>query len=201
MARNRKGASALAKLTRNVASRKRSNPAPKKNPGILEDTWDLVLPGFATYAATRLAGRVAYKMAVKRSPKLAKHVGALTPSLVAGLTWFAVHKIDRLDKYHHGAVIGSCIAAAQSLIQTYVPQVGWLLNDYHMNDMLPGHVPAQMTAPGPKAAAKSTSSPTAVSDYSVKEDPELADLLGPEIIDGDLDIDIMSGNFGGGLAN
>lgn len=201
MARNRKGASSLAKLTRRVATRKRNNPAPKSNPGLLEDTWNLVLPGFVAYAGTRTAGRIAYKLTRKRSPKLAKHIGAVTPALVAGLTWVAVHKIDRLDKYHHGAVIGSCIAAAQSLLQTYVPQYSWILNDYHMDDMLPGAAPGKLTAPGPAAQAAPSSTPSSVADYDHQNDPDLADLIGPEVIDGDLDVDIMSGNFGGGLAN
>lgn len=204
MARKRKGASSLAKLTRRVASRKRAkrnNPAPKSNPGLLEDTWNLVLPGLVAYGGTRLAGRIAYKVARKKSPMLAKHVGALAPVGVAALTWFAVHKVDRLNKYHNGAVIGTFIAAAQAIMQTYMPQYSWILNDYHLDDVLPLAAQTQ-TAQGPgQQVAAAASTPASVADFAAS-DPELAELLGPEVIDGDLETDGLSGGiFSGGLAN
>ncbi len=153
MARKRRsGASPAAKLTRNIASRnrtrKRSNPRPRKvrsNPPVSAATppsmfaglTNLVAPGVASYAAGRLAGRIAYKLGKRKSVRFAKHAGALTPPIVAVGTLVAAGKIASLEPYRTGLIVGTTIAGIQSLVQAYIPQYGWILNDYHLDDVLP----------------------------------------------------------------
>jgi hypothetical protein len=158
MAAKRKKSS-LATITKRVATRKRAakkksppkRKAPAKkndslieNPPILEDITDFVLPGIGSYAASRIVGRVAYTVAKKKSPKLAKHAGAVAPAALLLALWFLMHKVKRLDKYHGPALIGASIGAIQALLQTYLPSYGWILNDYHLDDVLPKAGKAQV---------------------------------------------------------
>ena len=172
-----------AKLTRKVASRKRkkrSNAALIKNPPIGQDLWEQVVPGIATYAGLRISGRIAYKVAKRKSAKMAKHAGALTPLLLAGAGYFAVHKIDKLKPYHDAFVVAAAIAVVQSLMQTYVPQWGWILNDYHLDDVLPmargSHGPAVAAAP-PRQASDLEGYEDDISDDSVPVD-DFSDIPG-----------------------
>lgn len=171
MARKRKGPTPISKLTRNVASRKRKaprrrprprrvnpEPAAKSKASMLQGFGELVIPGIAAYAGTRLAGRIAYKLGRKKSARFAKHAGALTPPLIAVGAFVAAHKSDRLAAYRDGLIIGSTIAGIQALVQAYLPQYGWILNDYHLDDVLPQASKA--------AAAQPLSEPaTPVPDY------------------------------------
>jgi hypothetical protein len=139
------------KLTKRVAARKRKSKPPTPNPPITSDLMNVVAPAVGSYAASRVVGRMAYKLAKKKSDGFATHAGALTPSILAAVAWWFAHKSDKLGPYHDGIIAGTFIGAIQALVQTYVPKFGWLLNDYHMDDVLPmstkkataGWMPAQ----------------------------------------------------------
>ncbi len=159
MPRRNKGASSLAKLTRSVAKRKRrkakprANPGPRRNPALTTDLWEFIVPGLVSYAAVRIAGRIAYKIGRKKSVAWAKHLGAIVPAVVAAGGYLAVHTVPSARKYHAGVVIGATIGAVQSLAQAYIPQWSWILNDYHLDDVLPAaQPPAQQPALGPAPA-------------------------------------------------
>ena len=200
MPRKRKQTSTLAKkLTKTVAARKKKKKAaatkkkaaprsnPRENPPIWTDAWEIVVPGVAAYTGTRLAGRIAYSLARKKSPNLAKHVGPLVSLAVAAAGWFLVHKIDSLKKYHTPVVVGASIAAVQGILQTYIPQYGWILNDYHMNDALPANaapaaLPENQAPPLPEPTSDDSSL-----DSFLEEGESMDDLYG--------------GNFAGGWTN
>lgn len=162
MAAKRKKSS-LATITKRVATRKRAakkkskkgkppakkNPASVPNPPVIEDLTQFVLPGVGAYAASRIIGRIAYKVGKKKSPAMAKHAGALAPAAYLIAVWFLVHKVKRLEAYHAPALIGASIGALQSILQTYLPQYGWILNDYHLDDVLPNGSQAAIDAPTP----------------------------------------------------
>lgn len=127
----RKG-SARARLR---ARRKaRSNPAgggggARANPPVLADLTHVVLPGFGTYAATRFLQRIAYTVALKRWPRAAKHVYALAGVAVFGGSWLLAHRFKQVAKYHDGILVGSGIAAAQGVAQSYLPKYAWMASD------------------------------------------------------------------------
>jgi hypothetical protein len=168
MATKRKKSS-LATITKRVATRKRAtkkknppkrktpakkNPAQVANPPIFEDITEIILPGVGSYAASRIVGRVAYKVARKKSPTFAKHAGAVAPAAFVIALWFLVHKVKRFEKYHGPALIGASIGAIQALLRTYLPAYGWILNDYHLDDVLPQGAKQAAAAPAPTAAGQ-----------------------------------------------
>ena len=166
MAAKRKKSS-LATITKRVATRKRTakknppkrkppakkNQAPIANPPIFDDIVEVILPGVGSYAVSRIVGRIAYKVSLKKSPAYAKHAGAIAPAAFLIALWFLVSKVKSLEKYHGPALIGASIGAIQSLLQTYLPSYGWILNDYHLDDVLPNGAKQQQIA-APAAAGQ-----------------------------------------------
>jgi hypothetical protein len=208
MAAKRKKSS-LATITKRVATRKRAtkkkNPAKTKapakktslveNPPILEDITDIILPGIGSYAASRIVGRVAYTVAKKKSPTFGKHAGAVAPAAFLIALWFLVHKVKRLEKYHGPALIGASIGAIQALLQTYLPSYGWILNDYHLDDVLPKAAKDQQLA-APQSAGQieigGSDDFDALSEGTSDDDQILSE-LGYD--------DMYSGSLSGGLGN
>lgn len=119
----------LIKFKRRHAKKNPGESKPKRNPPLGTDIVEYIVPGFAAFAGTRFLTRVASTQIAKRWPKYAKHAGALA-SVGAGVAaWFGAHRIKFLEPYHHAIVVGSAIATAQSLIQLYVPMLGWIVSD------------------------------------------------------------------------
>lgn len=109
--------------------RSRHGAPPKRNPPIGVDVVEYILPGFAAFAATRFATRIVTAQISKRYPKYAKHAGAIASVGAFAAAWFGTHRVKYLDRFHHPIVVGSGLAALQSLIQLYVPKLGWVLGD------------------------------------------------------------------------
>lgn len=99
------------------------------NPPIGVDIVQYIAPGFAAFAATRFMTRAATVQIAKRYPKHAKHAGAVASLASFAAAWFGAHRVRALEKYHHPIVVGSGLAAIQSLIQIYVPMLGWIVSD------------------------------------------------------------------------
>jgi hypothetical protein len=117
----------LAKFRRRHAKK---NPGePKRNGPIGADIVEYIVPGFAAFAATRFLTRVAAVQIAKRWPRYAKHAGALGSVGSFAAAWFGAHRVKSLEKYHHPIVVGAGLAAIQSLIQLYVPMLGWMISD------------------------------------------------------------------------
>jgi hypothetical protein len=180
MPRKQRKRSSLANFTRTrkqrnsapAAAKPKSNAALVGNPPFWQDAVDVIAPGAIAYAGTRLVGRIAFKLAKKKSLTTAKHVGPWSSVAAAAAAWYAVHKIPSLEKYHTPVVVGATIAALQGLLQTYLPQYGWILNDYHLDDPLPGASQAAFV-PGANGQPSAPSS----TPESTPDDDDLADVL------------------------
>ncbi|HEY4266674.1 MAG TPA: hypothetical protein VGM94_00650 [Galbitalea sp.] len=106
------------------------NPAPRRsNPPLLADLVEFIAPGFAGFAATRFLTRIAAVQVEKWKPSWGKHAGAVASLASFFSAWFLAHRVKMLEKYHTPIVVGSGIAAAQSLIQLYIPRLGWMVSD------------------------------------------------------------------------
>jgi hypothetical protein len=130
---------ARTKLSKRYSKRRRKNPEGDEPPAssssdagerpLMEEVAGWVVPGFAGFAATRFTSYVASTQIAKRKPEWAIHSGAaVAVGSFLALWWFA-GKIKMLRDHHTPIVVGSAIAALQSLIQMYIPQLGWMLAD------------------------------------------------------------------------
>lgn len=108
---------------------KRNPSEPRSNPPLFTDLVEFVVPGFAGFAAGRLMTRIATTQVAKYKPSLGKHAGAVAAVGSFLAAWFLGHKVKFLAKHHTPLVVGSAIAALQSLIQLYIPQLGWMISD------------------------------------------------------------------------
>jgi len=126
----------MARLNRRYRKRFRRNPdegggGSSSGPPFLGEIGEFVLPGFAGFAATRFATRTAQTQIATRWPDSSwgKHAGAVASLGSFLAAWLLAHKWKWLAKYQTPLVVGSAIAALQSLIQLYVPRLGWMIAD------------------------------------------------------------------------
>lgn len=106
------------------------NSGLKHNPPLFTDLVEFVVPGFGAFAATRFATRVAMTQVAQRAPSWGKHAGAVVSVGSFLAAWFLAHKWKWLANWHTPIVVGSAIAAGQSLLQIYAPNVlGWIVSD------------------------------------------------------------------------
>ena len=144
--------------------RSRHGAPPKRNPPLGTDVIEYILPGFAAFAATRFATKFAATQIAKRYPKYAKHAGAIASVGSFAAAWYGAHKVKYLDQYHHPIVVGSGLAALQSLVQLYAPKLGWLVGDplptalpaASSAPLLASQAPVQLAAPPPPPGFKPT---------------------------------------------
>ncbi len=107
-----------------------SGSEPRRNPsGGLGELAEFLVPGFGSFAASRFLSRVAAVQVGRRKPSWGKHVGALTSLLLVGGAYYGAPRVQKLSKYEMPLLVGSSIAAIQTLIQTYIPKLGWMLSD------------------------------------------------------------------------
>lgn len=126
----------------------RKNPAadPRPNPPLFSELAEFVAPGFAGFAATRFATRIAATQIAKRAPSWGKHAGAGVSVAAFLASWFLAHRLRWLAKYQMPITVGAAIAAMQSLVQLYAPRLGWMVADASPElDQAP--VTQQLTAP------------------------------------------------------
>jgi hypothetical protein len=124
---------AKGKLVKRFKRRKaRTNPAPsapRRNPPLLADVGMFVAPAFAGFAATRFATRVASTQVAKRWPKLGKHAGVVASVGSFLSAWYLANKVKMLAPYQMALVAGSGIATGQTIVQTYLPGLAWIVSD------------------------------------------------------------------------
>jgi hypothetical protein len=101
----------------------------KSNPPLFTELLEFVGPGFAAFAATRFGTRIATTQVAKLKPNMGKHAGAWISVAAFLAAWFLGHKVKFLEKYHTPITVGAAIAALQSLIQLYIPKLGWMVAD------------------------------------------------------------------------
>jgi hypothetical protein len=109
----------------------RSNPSssPRRNPPVLTDLFMDIGPGFAAFAANRLATRAASVAISKRWPQLAPHAGVIASAATTALAWLGAHRVKVLEPFHTPIILGSAIATGQTVLQTYFPKLGWIVSD------------------------------------------------------------------------
>ena len=80
---------------------------PKRNPPLVTDVVEYLVPGLGAFVLDRFVTRVAAAQIAKRWPKLAKHAGAIAAVGTFGAAWWGAHRVKYLEKYHHPIVIGA----------------------------------------------------------------------------------------------
>lgn len=104
-------------------------PEPESSAPLLAEVGEFVVPGFAGFTATRFVTHVAATQIEQRKPSWGKHAGAVASIGALAAAWFLIHRWKWLAQYHTPLVVGSAIATIQSLLQLYVPSVGWIVSD------------------------------------------------------------------------
>lgn len=139
---------ARSRLHKRYKRKYRRNPSdgPKANPPLASDIWDWIGPGFAAFAATRFLTRIVAVQVAKRKPSLGKHAGAIASAASFAASWFLANRVKMIAKYQMPLIVGSGIAAAQSLVQLYIPKLGVLVAD-----ATPQLAAPKMVAPGIRA--------------------------------------------------
>lgn len=112
-----------------LAKFRRRHGEPKRNPPLATDVVAQIIPSFAAFAATRFVTRTAAIQIAKRWPKYAKHAGAMASIGTFAAAWLGAHRVKMLEKYHDMIVIGAGLGAIQSLVQLYLPALGWVVSD------------------------------------------------------------------------
>lgn len=199
-----------SRLTKKVAGRKKRKSRPiRKNPestglvanssNFLSQTWSEIanaaVPGLVAYGLGCAAGRIGYKLGKRKSVGFAKHAGPLSSVAFAVGASYAAKKIDYLARWDLSITVGAWIAALKSIAQTYIPQYGWIFNDWHMDDVLPmaqPDDPAQL--PAARKVSRATTSNIA-DELPAGDDDDFADI--PGLNDSGMNVGI----FGGGLSN
>jgi hypothetical protein len=123
---------ARSRLSKRYKRRYRRNPGEgqaRSNPPLFTDVAEFIGPGFLAFAGTRLLTHVAATQIAKRAPKLGKHAGAAASVGAFLAAWFLANRVKLLAKYQMPLIVGSGIAALQSLLQLYVPKLGWAVSD------------------------------------------------------------------------
>lgn len=122
----------MARIHRRYRKNKKhkSEGSPRRNPPLLKDMLDYIGPGFAAFAITRFGTRIVATQIAKWKPSWAVHAGAAASVGSFLAAWLLAHKVKWLEKYQAPLMVGSAIAAAQSLIQLYAPNMlGWAVSD------------------------------------------------------------------------
>ena len=139
----------MGRLHRRYRKRKARESAPRHNPPLIQELAEFIGPGFAAFAATRFGTRLAAQTIAKKKPTWGKHAGALASVGAFFAAWLLAHRLKWLAKYHTPIAVGAAIAAIQSLIQLYIPKLGWMVADASPELAAPPVATAAKPAPLP----------------------------------------------------
>jgi hypothetical protein len=122
---------------------------PRSNPSSIDwaDLGITVGYGFGGFALSRFATRVTSVQVAKRWPSAAKHAG-----VAAGLVTFLAALFFAKKSRHTAAQaetlqIGTGVALAQTVIQTYFPKLGWVVADCTNDQVAQAAAAQQVAAP------------------------------------------------------
>jgi len=105
--------------------RRRRNPSVKSATDLATD----IGAGVVGYASVRLLSRIAFAQSLKRWPGAAKHLHVAASAASAAGIYFGSKHWSKIEDYHEAATIGAGIALFQTALQTYLPQLGWIVAD------------------------------------------------------------------------
>lgn len=162
----------MARLHRRYRKRKKNPSEPRSarpNPPPVSELIEWGVPGFGAFAASRFGTRVATTQIAKWKPSMGKHAGAVAAVGAFLAAWFLANRLKWLAKYHTPIAVGAAIAMAQSLLQIYIPKLGWLVSDAS-SDALP---PANEVPPPPlpDGLEYTDEDPAGVYQYNDAHDP------------------------------
>ncbi len=123
----------MSRTRRRIQRSKRRPSKPeaayRSNPPALTEIAEFVLPGFAAFAGARFLTRIVATQVNRKRPTWGKHAGAATSVITALAAMYGAGRVKQLAPYHTPVVVGTSIAALQSLIQLYFPKFGWMISD------------------------------------------------------------------------
>lgn len=182
----------LAAYKKKRAKRNTSVVQAKANPPPMQDLVEFVIPGFAGYAGTRVVSRVVKGVVSKKYPRLAKHAAVLSTIGAAAGAWLLVHRIERIKEYHTPVVVGSSIAALQTIVQAYLPKYGWLVSDHGVDEKAAAVARPRHDAKGHQRTLGPE--PTRSETTGTQLPPPIEVLTSTEIVDEleDLDMGVLS---------
>lgn len=114
---------------RRLGKRYKRNPETTASSPLMMEMVEFIGPGFVAFAAARLLTRITATQINQRKPDWGKHAGALAAVAAFAAAWFGAHRVKWLEKYQTPIVVGSAIAGLQSLVQLYIPRLGWMVAD------------------------------------------------------------------------
>lgn len=161
----------MARLHRRYRKRKKNPSEPRSarpNPPPVSELIEWGVPGFGAFAASRFGTRVATTQIAKWKPSMGKHAGAVAAVGAFLAAWFLANRLKWLAKYHTPIAVGAAIAMAQSLLQIYIPKLGWLVSDAS------SELPAGTAAPAaalPEDLEYTDEDPDGVYQYNDAFDP------------------------------
>ena len=117
------------RLHRRYKRNRSEGGTPRSNPPMAMELVEYIGPGFAGFAATRVLTRLATVQISKRKPSWGKHAGVLASLAAFGAAWWGAHRVKFLGKYAMPITVGAGIAAAQSILQLWLPKIGWVVSD------------------------------------------------------------------------
>lgn len=104
--------------------------APVRNPAVdWAETAKIIGIGFSGFAGARLLSRIAATQVEKRKPRWGRHAGAGTAVASFLAAAFFAKRWKVTAPYADELVFGSGLALLQTMVQTYIPQLGWMTAD------------------------------------------------------------------------
>jgi hypothetical protein len=147
--KNKGAAVAARRRSRARRAARRANPSGGGGGGSSEvvDTLKTVGIGVGAYGGTRVVQRLAWTVVAKKKPAWAKHAHAAAGVATFGAAWLAGRKVKALAPFHEALLLGSGVAAAQSLVAVAVPRLAWLMGDPRLDELGPVRNAAALPAP------------------------------------------------------
>lgn len=102
--------------------------------------------GFGGFALSRFATRVASVQVAKRSEKWAPHAGVVAGLLTFLAAVFLAKRSKHTAPHAETLQIGTGLALAQTVLQTYIPKLGWIVSDC-APEVAAAAAPAQVATP------------------------------------------------------
>jgi hypothetical protein len=93
------------------------------------ETGKLIGVGFAGFAAGRFITRVVAVQVAKRKPSWAKHIGVAANLAAFLAAVFGAKRWSKTKPYEMPLIFGTGLALAQTIVQTYIPKLGWMVAD------------------------------------------------------------------------
>lgn len=131
---------------RKYRKNRRASGTPRPNPGIVADLARDLLPAVAGFVGSRLTTRMVTLMVAKKWPRFAQHAGAIWSVGLSAAAYFGADKIKSISKYQEGIFIGTSLATVATVVQSYIPALGWMFAEVRPAELAPPQDAEQLTA-------------------------------------------------------